>query len=557
MENSIEITPSQPRQVPREFNVADEPWIPASTVDGSSVALGLRDVLLRAHELRELSGMSPTELVAVHRLLIAVLTRAVSEDETFSRRAAYGGPLPADLIQAYLARWDDRLWLFHTERPFMQVPEFPEDIEERLLSKDGECRKKPAAKLSLDYPGANSVTLWRHAYYDAPEAVTAAASLRMLLGHLQFTTGAAVRVLGHSDSAAPLSGAAAVMPVGATLAETLLLNLSTTVEGDLPTWERESPSRKELGGPLTPYAGLVDRYTRLARSVLLLRENDGSVRKMLYGCGVRPARDENDLDPFVAYRVLKSKEKLRRKAVSFEEGRAWWRDLPCLLPDPGGLHSEAPASLNRARALTDDLGRFDAAIDVLIAGTAANQSTVLRWRILRSTVAGRFSHQPEAANLLRSLVERVEKAEFVFNRAATSAAASTIEFAAKKDARKRAAVMVAGACLRQRFFQCVEAEFERVQSALGGGCELSFASAMLDASIANALLDGARQMRSYLGASPRSLRAMAKLDNEVRRLRSKFLPAKPKASKAPRSAKKSASTEAPIELLKSDSKEAV
>jgi len=508
------------------FNALDEPWIPVVFNGGGLGVVGIREVLLRSHEIRDLADTIPVSLVATARLLITILGCAVKGSE-FSRTRNFQSPLPADLINAYCDRWRERFWLFHPERPFMQMPLLPDGVEERVVSNKGEDRSKPAAALAMDFPGANTVALWNHVYYDAPPALSPQEALRNLLGHLQFTPGSAVRVLGHSDVTAPLSGAAAVMPLGQTLAQTLLLSIAVSEADDLPSWERKLPVRKQLGTkPGEPFSGPLDRFTRLTRAVLLIRDDDGLVRRMYYGCGMRPTYDVNSLDPFVAYTVTEfGKEKsLRRRAVSFEDGRAWWRDLPCLLPDPTGRRNEMPGTLKRARALLDEVGRFDAPLDVLVAGTATSQSSVLRWRTLRSHVISRFSHQEEAANFLRFLVEAVEKASQAFHAVARDAVSLLQQHKPDKHTRARASKTVTASCAGQRFFQGMQIEFERIQSALADGCDLTKAKELLDAAIAGAISDAAPHVRMLLDDSPRGFRARAKLDLELDKLRSRYLP---------------------------------
>ena len=57
------------------FNLIDKPWIPCLTPDGERVELGLRDMLVQAHKLREIYGDTPLETASLHRLLLAVLHR--------------------------------------------------------------------------------------------------------------------------------------------------------------------------------------------------------------------------------------------------------------------------------------------------------------------------------------------------------------------------------------------------------------------------------------------------------------------------------------------------
>ena len=51
------------------FNVLDQAWIPVVTQDGREEMLGIRDTLMRAHELREISSVSPLEEYSLYRFL--------------------------------------------------------------------------------------------------------------------------------------------------------------------------------------------------------------------------------------------------------------------------------------------------------------------------------------------------------------------------------------------------------------------------------------------------------------------------------------------------------
>lgn len=121
-----------------EFNLLEEPWIRVLCPDCSVREVSLTQALLQAQEYTDLAGELPTQDVAVLRLLLAVL------HAVFGRVDADGQPveitntttavrqwrslwklgkLPEKPIRDYLAKWHDRFWLFHPQRPFWQVPE--------------------------------------------------------------------------------------------------------------------------------------------------------------------------------------------------------------------------------------------------------------------------------------------------------------------------------------------------------------------------------------------------------------------------------------------------
>lgn len=121
-----------------EFNLLDEKWIRVLTPACAVEEVSLTDALVHAHEYTDLAGELPTQDAAVLRLLLAVLQTVFTRmdetgcpapltgaDEAVMRwhRLWQPGRLPEAPIQEYLAKWHDRFWLFHPERPFWQVPE--------------------------------------------------------------------------------------------------------------------------------------------------------------------------------------------------------------------------------------------------------------------------------------------------------------------------------------------------------------------------------------------------------------------------------------------------
>jgi len=60
------------------FNVLDEPWIPVRTHDGSVREVGLKEAFRHASGYSGLAETSPPNLIALYRLLFAVLHRALA-----------------------------------------------------------------------------------------------------------------------------------------------------------------------------------------------------------------------------------------------------------------------------------------------------------------------------------------------------------------------------------------------------------------------------------------------------------------------------------------------
>ncbi|CAM5788160.1 CRISPR-associated protein CasA/Cse1 [Castellaniella caeni] len=360
------------------FNLLDQPWVPVRLVSGQVIKLGLLDVFQRQSEIAGLACSKPPAMVGITRLLLAITHRALSLSQqrwtVHDRFNWYENGLPVEPIAAYLKRWRARFNLFDPEFPFMQAA---------ILGVADETRDKvkPWTQIDLASASGNTPIVFDHACDLAPVAIEPARAASLLLEYQSFVPGGLVKVFRSSDKAGPLANTAAVIPVGASLWQTLCLCLHScvvdTTAKDLPCWEQAAPSLKELSGPPALATGPNDRYTRLSRAVLLLREADGSVRWLRFGAGRALDEDVQAPDPMAAYRP--GSQGLVR--LTFTEGRALWRDLPALLPDAGAAGGKAPSVLEYARALHAQASDHSSYQPVWVAGLASDQAKLLRWRL--------------------------------------------------------------------------------------------------------------------------------------------------------------------------------
>ncbi len=305
------------------FNLLDEPWIPVRFLDGTSAHLGLLECFARADRIRALAETSPPNLIALYRVLLAVTHRALTlsvetwQDKDRARWFREG--FPPGAVEAYLEKWRERFWLFHPEHPFMQVAALATAEETR-------DKVKPWTQIALASACGAAPVLFDHAMDENPSCISFANACIALLGRLQFAPGGTIKVLRTSDNAGPLAGAAAVLPCGKTLQETLCLCLhgrSLEPESDLPAWEKRAPQMKNLYAQPRLATGPNDRYTRLSRAILYLRSPENRVRYVRYAAGLALKDDPNAPDPMASYRAVK--DGLVR--LTFREGRAFWRDL--------------------------------------------------------------------------------------------------------------------------------------------------------------------------------------------------------------------------------------
>lgn len=491
----------------KRFNLLDEPWLPVRLQDGRVCDLGMLELFERAGEISALAETAPPSLIAQYRLLLVVTHRALSSAQgrwTDADRARwYREGLPVETIRDYLEHWRERFWLFHPQQPFMQVAALAEAEETR-------DKHKPWTQISLASANGNAPVVFDHSCDLAPRSVSAADALSTLLGFLQFTPGGLVKTIRDSDKAGALANTAAVMPLGASLAQSLCLALHPPTQAgheDLPCWEQAPPNVVALRDEPKMATGPNDRYSRRTRAVLLLPDEQGQVRWIRFAAGIALGDDIQAPDPMASYRA--GSNSLVR--LSFTEGRAFWRDLPVLLPDAEGLACQPAAVLGWAANLQFLLGNSQQPL--LVAGLASDQAKLLRWRSERITLPAALLASPECANELRAYVRRSEELFGSIRKLAANMLAETLADPGSKDTYARARSLFDSGPAPALYFASAERSLGQLMLLLGSGdlADLDKADALWQQTQLAAAQAAWQAVREGLGRSPRALRADAKL----------------------------------------------
>lgn len=493
------------------FNLLDEPWIPMRTHAGEVIEVSLSEALLNARDYTALAETSPPNLIALHRLLLAVLHRALTTQHgpwrDADRARWFRNGLPEAPIRAYLEQWRERFWLFHPNEPFMQVAALAEADETR-------DRMKARTQIALEDANGNTPIVFDHSQDDAPSAVSYAQACRNLLGFLQFTPGGLVKTVRASDKAGALANTAAVIPTGANLSETLLLGLhpfDARRGDDLPSWERAKPTLAMLRADPTMASGPNDRYTRLSRAVLLAPVADDSgaaceVRQLRFAAGLALGEDPNAPDPMACYRVNNEGKAIR---ISYSEGRAIWRDLPSLVPDPSKSRDIPAAILGWAANLYSALGQWDASVQILTAGLASDQAKLLRWRAERIELPKALLTQADAAEFLRQQVRFAEEIHSRLRSLYTGLIALIMPDPEHKDTKARAKTILSNSPAAAVFFSAAERALPKLMQQIAGG-DFDEAEHDWKAALAEAARLSWTATRRSLGDSPAVLRADAR-----------------------------------------------
>lgn len=375
------------------FNLITQPWIPVR--EGNTLKLvSLEQALLEARHFTRIEDPSPLVTAALHRLLLAILHRALQGPADAHEAAKWlKDGFDAGKIRNYLTKYHDRFDLFHPDKPFYQVPDF-------TLERSSRSWTVLAPELNSD----NNKVLFDHSVTSRPRPLHPDEAARLLIANQTFALSAGKSVLCHTATA-PVATAALVIVLGENLHQTLCLNLVSYPESeykrDVATWEGEPLRVSDLENceaAKDTAKGIVHRYTWLSRTVRLEPETDDTqtndplsgqsahvpvhqtvVRWIAYASGIRYEEAAIRPDPMVAFRA-DPKDPSKQYPLGFREGRALWRDLASLLPRPGSAHSLGV--VDHARNVYRALGaQFKGqGIPVMVAGQASMQAKVEFWR---------------------------------------------------------------------------------------------------------------------------------------------------------------------------------
>lgn len=382
-----------------QFDLIDEPWIPCVGLDGSYGELGLRETLVRAHQLRELAGESPLITAALYRLLLAVLHRVVGP----ASYDAWGnlwnaGQWNASSVSDYLDRWHSRFNLFDSARPFYQAA-------------DPRVKPKTIASLVHDVASGNNATLFDHHTDGAGMALTPAQAARVLVAAQTFGL-AGLSGLVEKFTDGPWARGVIFLVQGDTLFETLALNLLRYPGGwggkddqdDRPAWEMDDPFIPQRAVPL----GYLDYLTWHNRRILLLPEDTAEgiwVRQSTVAPGLRLAPEV--LDPMKHYRRDKERGPI---ALRFNEERALWRDSASLF-QLDSADWRPPLVFGWAAELADE-GYLEPAQTrrTLALGMANDQARVDFYRSERFPLPLRYLQEPALVERLTEALAMAEEA---------------------------------------------------------------------------------------------------------------------------------------------------
>ncbi len=476
------------------FDLRSEPWLPVldagadlrDAPDGPAErrAVGLREALTRAHEIREVVGDTPLETVSLNRLLLAVFADAhgLGAEPAGWWALWDAGRADADALDGYLDTHGPAFDLLHAERPFYQVP--AADHPARDTTTLSQLRHAEAA--------GNNGTLFGHEMDDPPRpegqparTLPLADAARSVVAYQAYGLGGLAGSAAKGGRLPAFKHASLVSGAvfwlrGRSLFESLLLNAPPRPGvwlgpgDDRPSWRRDLP-RTALRRP----EGLLDVLTWQARHVALATapSPDGATVATAVSISNAETVDaEGVLDPMMA---TVTSEKRGVFPYGLRSERAVWRDLDTLLRAVPG--AEGPPET--VRALARLLRSRDAArlpfsngdpLRADVFGVENDKSKMLRWRHARVPIYPSLLGDPDRLDWLGQALEDAEEqasslrfairttAEYLLSPPPPGSDAKTRPNADKKAVSTLAASLDA----ERRFWMAVEPAFFRFLQSL-------------------------------------------------------------------------------------------
>lgn len=407
------------------MNLVDDPWIPVLFADGQRAELGLREVFARAADIADVEGDAPHVRIALLRLLLAVLHRALGgpRDPDEWARTLWDGDAGLKAAVRYLGERARCFDLLDPERPFWQCPGLPEG------------RAKPAAVLVPALASGNNRVWFDHTSVRRPVELGLAEAARWLVALQMFDPGGLKTGIpsGRVESAdSPLARSLVVMPEGPSVARTLALGCvlydpsqelpfagsAKRAQDDRPVWERPPPTPEPT--ERAP-AGYVDWLTWPARRVRLLPDpsDPSRIDRVVITAGDRLHKrlDPGSYEQFVP--ETRSSAGRPFSPLRFDPDRAAWRSSVAVL-----VRRSGDGQLHRRPRVVEHLDRLveggrlprDAPLPFAVGGLAARQAKFLAWgeerlspraQLLADEVAGEaVAGAVRAAEELLEVLER-------------------------------------------------------------------------------------------------------------------------------------------------------
>lgn len=400
------------------YNLIDEPWITCTSRDGTK-NMGLRELLLSAHELRGIESPNPLFVAALLRVLLALVHRIADGPRTMREwKSLYTSQQFSEAsVEAYLQKVHDRFDLFSESQPFYQTP--------GLILIDSKGNQSPisVATLMVERASGNNKTIFDHTTDETVVTLTPAEAAAALITAQNFSLGGIYKKTTNLfpyffrwENAQMVDGINVIL-TGGNMFETIMLNLliyddNEPMPGnteDCPVWER-SDIGKAIGSrnDAIPPKGYLDYLTCKCRHILLIPKlKDGGV--VVENIHAAPGELFASV-PNPGF-ILKENKKGIPYYPQLDVERLVWRDSLALFAFDDKADNR-PKAFRQAAAMPREIP-FSSRYQCMTIALAYKDANPLAWRKEVLSIPLALLENKATVQTLKAGMSRAEDAEFI------------------------------------------------------------------------------------------------------------------------------------------------
>lgn len=389
------------------YNLLNEQWIPCIMPDGSPKEFSIRNVISKAHEIKEIFDPSPLITAALHRLLLAILYR-IYEPKNLNDWKKLWGKKEWNMQKAeeYFSKWEDMFDLFDKDYPFMQVNDFKTKSP------------TPIKKLALEFStGSSTGTLFDHSYDKDMSFIPVQIIGKWIVATQAFSPHETKGKETQTEDS-PWSRSAIAFIDGNSLFETLALNLlslteySFTVENerqnskdDTPFWEKKEgikPLKNVVPKGINEYMSWISRQIK----VIPVSENGAVGCKECYlgeGLGLDKKIMQQLFDPMLTYQ---KDDKYGFVPLRLQKERAIWRDSDVLFQLDDNNISKRPHAFNMiSRLVTENIIPRNQKYRLKTYGVILEKAKPCLWRSEKIPLVPEYLDNKELVGKIRTALD--------------------------------------------------------------------------------------------------------------------------------------------------------
>lgn len=404
------------------FDLCDEPWVPV-IVHARPARVSLRQLVGQPDTVDGLDLADPLAAIAVVRQVLLPLwwdALGLPEDEQDWQHRWQHPRAGCTQLTTYLDEHRDRFDLFDEVAPFAQVAGLHTARNET----------KSVSLLLPDHPAGNNVPLFgAHSEGDPPALSPSRAVLALLTAQCVDTSGAKSAAVGDATTKggrsypggpSPVGRLGVLVPLGATLAETLMLNTPLASATDSltpgqPAWRRPPVTAAWCERDAD---GLLDLLTWTSRRIRLVPEHqDGNVvvRTVVLTAGDR-LRRLPDYEPHTGWErnPKPAADDPPQRPARRRAGRATWRGMQALLATRGPTSDGQTSSLllrQLADLSDDEMVPPDLRLQVLAAQVFYGKDSAVVEDVVVDVIPLPLAALPESSPVREQLVTMAAQAD--------------------------------------------------------------------------------------------------------------------------------------------------